>query len=153
MANKVTVKMFTLSDNFKDVLRAGGGEALNKAALAGGHVIEGYAKVNANEVFSGKATNTLAGSIQTVLSKSGGTKAEVDVGPSVVYGRIHELGGFIKPIVAQFLHFFVDGVEVFTKLVHMPARPYLRPAVDEHESDILDAIGHQLKSGIAGAAK
>lgn len=49
----------------------------------------------------------------------------VAVGTNSVYGRIHEMGGVIKPVAKRFLHFVVDGEHVFTKQVTMPARPFL----------------------------
>jgi len=128
-------------------------DALGRAAMAGGFGIEGYAKINANEQFSAAATNNLAGSIQTVLDKASGTSAEVSVGPSVVYGRIQELGGWIKPVSKKFLHFFIDGVEVFTKSVYIPPRPYLRPAADEHHDDIVKGVKASLAADIAKAAR
>jgi phage gpG-like protein len=151
MANAVTVKVIKLEDHFKEVLRAASGEQLQNAAKAGGRTIESYAKINVEKTFSKKATQNLAGSIKVFLASSTETKAEVDVGPTVVYGRIHELGGLIKPVFAKFLHFVIDGVHISTKLVHMPARPYLRPAVDEHMDEILDAVGYHLKKKITEA--
>lgn len=124
-----------------------------KAAMAGGMVIEAHAKINANSVFSGNATNTLAGSIQTVEAESSAKSAYVDVGPTVVYGRIHEFGGTIKPVFAKALHFVIDGVHVVTQVVHMPARPYLRPAVDENKDKIMEAIKYQIRTLIEAASE
>jgi len=138
-------------NNIGKVIAAVSGDQLMRAAKAGGFVIEAQAKINANDVFSGKATNTLAGSIQTVEAESSGTSAYVDVGPTVVYGRIHEFGGVIKPVFAKALHFVIDGVHVVTQIVHMPARPYLRPAVDESQDKILDAVRFQLQGLIEAA--
>jgi phage gpG-like protein len=80
-------------------------------------------------------TGNLVNSISTVLSKSTDTSAEADVGPAAVYGRIHELGGIAG-----------HGS-------HIPARPYLRPAVDEHMGQIEDAVGAVLKDALEGATK
>lgn len=126
--------------------------ALKDAAEAGGRVIEGNAKVNANNVFSSKATNALAGSITVEVTASGNT-ANADIGPTVVYGRIHELGGVIKPVHAKMLHWVEDGLDIFANIVHIPARPYLRPAVDEHHDEIRDAVGASLKASIEKAAR
>ena len=126
------------------------GDALRDTVEAGARVIQAQAMINANEVFSDKATNALANSI-IVEMEGGGNKVSANIGPTVIYGRIHELGGIIKPITAKFLHFFIDGVEIFTKEVHIPARPYLRPAVDGHEDQIRDAMGATLKGKIEAA--
>ena len=97
------VNLAEFQGQLKKLDSAARGDALGRAAMAGGFVIESYAKINANEQFSAQATNTLAGSIQTVLDKASANHAEVSVGPSVVYGRIMELGGWIRPVNAKFL--------------------------------------------------
>jgi HK97 gp10 family phage protein len=58
----------------------------------------------------------------------------------VIYAKIHEFGGVIRPVKAKALKFQIDGKWIVTKKVTMPARPYLRPAVDEHQSEIRDAV-------------
>lgn len=129
-------------------------DAMEKAAMAGGQQLEAYAKVNVNETFSSKATGGagLAGSIQTVIESSNDQSAYAAVGPTVVYGRIHELGGEIVPVTAKFLSWVNDaGERIFAKKVIMPARPYLRPAYDEHESEILQAMKDTLKRIISEA--
>jgi phage gpG-like protein len=143
-------KVIVLEDNFKAVRKAVTGEGLKKAALAGGLVIEANAKINVEKTFSSKSTGGagLAGSIQTVISKSTSTLAEVEVGPTVIYGRIQELGGVILPVFAKLLSWVDDGKRIFAKRVQIPARPYLRPAMDEHEDDIRDAVGFQIKKDI-----
>lgn len=138
------VRTIVLSDHFPEALKAANGDAVRRAVLAAGHVLEAYAKIKANDVFSGKATNTLAGSIMTKEAKSDAHSAEVDVGPTVVYGRIHELGGIIKPVFARVLRFVIGGKVIFAKVVHMPARPYLRPAVDESMGAMKAAVEYQL---------
>ncbi len=146
-------RIITVENHVKDVMNALTADKLIKAAMAGGQVIEANAKINANAVFSSNATNTLAGSIQTVVAKSEETYAEVDVGPTVVYGRIHELGGIIKPVHAKMLSWVDNGIRIFAKLVQMPARPYLRPAVDEHKNEISDAVGYQLRANVETVIK
>ena len=138
-----------------DVIKSITGKTLEKAALAGGFVIEGNAKINANNTFSSKSTGGagLGGSIQTVVEKSQKTYAEVAVGPTVIYGRIHELGGIILPVYAKMLSWVDNGKRIFAKRVQIPARPYLRPAVDEHENEIRDAIGFQIEKQIKAALK
>ena len=145
-------KVIVLEDNFAAVRKQITGDGLKKAALAGGFVIEGNAKINVNKTFSSKATGGagLGGSIQTVVTKSTDKIAEVDVGPTVIYGRIHELGGIILPVHAKMLSWVDNGKRIFAKRVQIPARPYLRPAVDEHEKEISQAVGYQIKKQIEG---
>lgn len=143
-------------DHVKEIIKTVSGEGLLTIAMAGGQVVEAYAKINANDVFSGKATagGGLTGSIQTIKAESSATEAWVDVGPTVVYGRIRELGGTIRPIFAKMLHWVSDdGEHIFAKVVHQLARPYLRPALDEHVFDIENAIKNQIKEVFAGVLK
>lgn len=144
---KITAKVVKLPEFDKIRL---GSENIKRAAMAGGQVIETYAKINVESTFSGKSTGGagLAGSIQTVITKSTGTDAKVSIGPSVVYGRIHELGGIIKTVHAKFLHFVIDGQDIFAKLVHIPARPYLRPAADNHMDDIQQAVSASIRADL-----
>jgi HK97 gp10 family phage protein len=143
-------------DKFRDQLtrmgKAARGNALKDAAMAGGQVVEAYARINANSVFSSKATNYLAGSIHTEIVRSDDTSVEVAIGSNVEHARIHELGGTIKPVFKKMLSWVNDqGERVFANVVHMPARPYLRPALDEHHDDIRDGVGHAIKKNIEAA--
>ena len=146
----MTSKVIVLEDNVQAALKAATGDALKRAAMAGGQVIEANAKINVNRTFSSKSTGGagLGGSIQTRVSKSTDTHAEVEVGPTVIYGRIQELGGIVLPVHAKMLSWVDNGVRIFAKRVQIPARPYLRPAVDEHENDINKAVGYQLRKQI-----
>ena len=46
-------------------------------------------------------------------------------GSNLVYARIHQLGGVIRPRRATALHFLLGDTPVFARRVTMPARPYL----------------------------
>jgi len=151
MSDKVTVSVIKLEDHFADVLSAATGEQIKKAVLPGGYVIEAYAKINIEKTFSKKQTGAMANSVITELAEETETSAAVNVGPTVIYGRIHELGGIVEPVTAKMLSWVDDGIRVFAKLVHIPARPYLRPAAEEHTDEILSAVGEQLKRQIEDA--
>lgn len=126
------------------------GRVLAKAALAGGYVIEAYAKINVTKTFTAR-TGNLLNSISTTLEKTTATSAKVSVGPTVIYGRIHELGGTIKPVHAKMLHWVDEsGKHHQANSVTIPARPYLRPAIDENEKKILAAVGANLQIEIEG---
>ena len=137
-------EVIILEDNFDAVRKAITGEMLQDAAMAGGNVIEGHAKVNAGSGRPGliMRMGTLVNAIKTSKGKKLKTFAEAHVGPgNLVYARIHELGGIIKPVTAKMLSWVSDtGERIFANAVHIPARPYLRPAVDENEKDIVKAV-------------
>jgi HK97 gp10 family phage protein len=136
----MTVDLSEFRAQLAKLSKAARGEALQDTVEAGGRVIEANAKINANSVFSPRATNALANSI-VVEATGRGNKASANIGPTVVYGRIHELGGIIKPVHAKMLSWINEaGERVFAREVHMPARPYLRPAVDDHKGEIIEAM-------------
>ena len=130
----MTGKVIVLEDNFDAVRNAVTGEMLQGAAMAGGFVVEGHAKIKAGSGRPGliMRTGALVNSIIVDKIKKSKTFAQVGIGTNLVYARIHELGGIIK-------NAFGRGI-----IVHMPARPYLRPAMDENEPDIRKAVETEL---------
>ena len=130
----MTGKVIVLEDNFDAVRNAVTGEMLMNAAEAGGFVVEGHAKIKAGSGRPGliMRTGALVNSIIVDKIKKSKTFAQVGIGTNLVYARIHELGGIIK-------NAFGRGI-----IVHMPARPYLRPAMDENEPDIRKAVETEL---------
>jgi len=54
-----------------------------------------------------------------------------EVGTNLVYAAIHEFGGTIKPKNGQYLKFEINGKTIFAKQVTIPARPYLKPALND----------------------
>ena len=98
------------------------------------------------EVFTGSAsifppTGALAESIQSEIKDDGQhIEASVFSDGSVPYARIHEYGGDIYPVRADYLHFFLDvfpeGAEIVTQHVHMPERSYLRSSFEETKDNL-----------------
>jgi len=149
MATQSTV--IVLEDNFAAVRGAITGPMLMEAAKAGGHVIEGAAKINASSGRPGLeiGVGALVNSITVEPASSTNTRAEVDVGPSVLYARIHEFGGVIVPVHAPMLSWISDaGERIFAHAVHIPARPYMRPAVDENEDAIAGAVATEVRRSL-----
>lgn len=119
---------------------------VNRAA----HEVQARAKINVHQKLNttGKSKGTLSRSV-TVISKA--NRLEAEIGPSVIYGRIHEFGGVIKPVKGEYLWFnmpgsqaisyrkdgtvkpgkMTDGHLIRVKQVTIPARPYLQPALDD----------------------
>lgn len=137
------VKVIKLDNRFKEVIAAASGDNIMKALLAGGEVVRNHAKLNiqAQELVD---TSNLLNSISIQEGSGGKTDATVEIGTNVEYAAIHEFGGAIHQTNA-----WGKGIE---QTIHIPARPYLRPAFDENESSIVDAVGTSLKHQIEGAA-
>lgn len=137
-------KVIVLEDNFDAVRHAVTDNMLMDAAMAGGFVVEGHAKINAGSGRPGliMRTGALVNSLITEKGKKSKTRAESNIGTNIIYARIHELGGIIKGA------FGIAGM-----IVHMPARPYLRPAMDENESDIRGAVEAEIWRNLDKATK
>ena len=95
------------------------------------------ARINVNQKLNttGKSTpgSGLGGSIGIEKDPA---KLEARIGPGVIYGRIHEFGGVIKPKRGEFLSFIstqgkTAGQRLFLRSVTIPKRPYLQPALDD----------------------
>ena len=150
-------KVVVLKDNFSEVRSALTGQMLQDSAMAGGFVVEGQAKINASK--GGKdhlniRTGTLVNSLKTTKGKKLDNFAESHIGTNVIYARIHELGGIIVPVFAKMLSWVnAAGERIFAGAVHMPARPYLRPAIDEKEEDIVKAVETEIWRNIDKVAR
>ncbi len=80
-------------------------------------------------------------------------KIRVDIGPDKDhwYYMFFETGATphrIGPKNRKMLRFYEGGEPVFAHAVShpgMPARPYLRPALDEREGDAVDAVGRVIR--------
>ena len=92
-----------------------------------------------------RRTGRLRASITHSVRRGGGSVMG-RLGTNVIYGRIHELGGVIRPVKASALRFRVGGRWVTVRRVTIPARPYLRPALD------IDMIAETLRRAITAEA-
>ena len=136
------VKVIQLDNRFKEVIAAASGDNIVKSLLAGGEVVRNHTKLNiqAQELVD---TSNLLNSIGVQEGSGGKTDATVEIGTNVEYAAIHEFGGAIHQTNA-----WGKGI---TQTIHIPARPYLRPSLDENVNSISDAVGASLKHQIEGA--
>ena len=92
-----------------------------------------------------RRTGTLAASINTKRV----SKTTVTVGTNVEYAAIHEFGGTIKS--AGYHQVAAGGIVHDTGIIHMPPRPYLRPALETNKGQISTYIGEYIKIAIREA--
>ncbi len=111
--------------------------ATARALQAGALVVERHAKTNIEKHGLHK-TGALVNSI--IVKESTPTYALVgSVG--IIYAAVHEFGATIYPKRAKMLSWIgEDGERIFAKRVRIPARPYLRPALDENIEEIKNVI-------------
>lgn len=145
MKYSMKVDLTELETALKKIKVKASGDELGKAVTAGLFVLEGHAKINVRSNFE-QQTGHLASAWETKLDKVSAHNAEGHTSPLSVYARIQELGGVIRATNAAALHFQTDDGEWhMVKAVTIPARPYLRPAADEHKSSIFKAVGNVLR--------
>jgi phage gpG-like protein len=135
------VKVIKLDNRFKEVIAAASGDNIMKSLLAGGEVVRNHTKLNiqAQELVD---TSNLLNSISVQEGSGGKTDATVEIGTNVEYAAIHEFGGAIHQTNA-----WGKGIE---QTIHIPARPYLRPSLDENTDSIKSAVGQSLVDQIKG---
>lgn len=125
--------------------------ALREAIDAGGFELEAEIKTQIDKQGL-RDTGNLINSVQKKPAKVSDTHAEVEVGTNVIYAAVHEWGGVIKARAAKALRFKTkDGNWVTTKSVTIPARPYMRPAIDLGKERIQQAIANVLRRNIEAA--
>lgn len=92
-----------------------------------------------SSIFAGTATKTQGG-------------YEARIGTNVVYARIHEFGGTILPKNKPFLAFQIDGKWKFVRSVTIPARPFMRPALEEPDNQriVINIIAQRINEALEG---
>lgn len=134
-----------LSDRIQKLLKLVDGKDLVDCLMAGGLVIERRMKENVTKQ-NLIDTGNLRASISAELEGS----SSVTIGPrNVIYAAIHEFGGVIRAVRAKALRFrSEDGAWHTVKAVTIPARPYARPALDEHVQEVEEAIAAAINKKI-----
>jgi HK97 gp10 family phage protein len=119
------------------------------ALEAGASIIQAYAQDNARNKLNKHPTGNLTNSIG--IKREGKYVLAGVFG--VIYAKIHEFGGVIRPVKAKALFFIdSDGYWNTVKKVTMPARPYLRPALD-HMNEIKSAVSDALRGLLQNAVR
>jgi len=155
MAEMIVVGSLELDKNLKTLIGLLDGPGRIAALMQGGFVVERAAKENVQEQEL-IDTNNLRSAIGT--QRDG---AAVVIGPfGVGYAAIHEFGGDVHPTVTPKMRGWAwgmfretgdqkyMGIALTTKAqldIHIPARPYLRPALDENRERVLQQIGDAIK--------
>ena len=138
------ISMKLAGDAYRRMKRAAQvAEATIKGAVrkASSRVVR-QAKINARQTLNttGQSKGFLSRSITTSDVPGRGVRDFAQaVGPTAIYGRIHEFGGVIKPVKAERLMWRApDGSFRTAMSVTIPARPYLKPALETVQPQIED---------------
>jgi phage gpG-like protein len=160
MADSVVIGKDALIRKFRGMGAALQGASLRRAAMMGGLVIRDAARDNLEDQGLIR-TGTLSRSLYAEISEQATTQAVVSVGTNLEHAAIHEFGGTIKAKKSRYLAIPVGERTgsplkysdlkvrktgggtlvlvdpngrlqyVLKASVEIPARPYLRPALDE----------------------
>ena len=101
-------------------------------------MIEGVAIKKTSTVFKNSKGNLRGNMYSKVFKRS--KELVGRIGNTSVYARIREFGGVIKAILAEYLHFEIDGHWVKVKQVTQNATPYLTPAIEETKTKVLKIL-------------
>lgn len=145
---QVRSKLRKLSD-------AARGEVLSDTLWAMGLQVEAFAKINITTwdlIESGNLRASIHPNSPDVDEKA--SRGSITIGTNVVYAAIHEFGGFIRPVKARMLFWTgKDGKTHAAHVVHMPAKPFLRPAVRDHIPELEQIAAATILSMLARYSK
>lgn len=151
------------------------------AAMMGAYVVLTHVRLNIRKRGLIDTSNYVNSWYVTVLEGSP-TKAVAAAATDVIYGPIHEYGGVIKPRNAVFLAIPVGNLKgsprqydlnlactrsgqwllvdqagnvqyLLKKAVTIPARPHVRPAIDENKTEINARMAAVIRQGLRRWAK
>lgn len=170
MSDSVVIGKEELVRKFRAMSGAAQGDTLLGVARVGGLVILNAARDNVKNQGLIR-TRTLSRSLHEETAEQSASQAAVDIGTNIEYGAVHEFGGTIRPKTSKYLAIPVGSLTgsprkhsglkvrktangnlilvsasgqvqyVLKSSVTIPARPYLRPAIDEHGDDAISAMG------------
>lgn len=136
MSEETIIGMDKFTADLNKLSAAARSDVVLDALEAGGYVIAAHAQENARNVLNRHPMGNLTNNIG--VRREGKFILAGVFG--VVYAKVHEFGGVIVPRNKPYLVFQVDGEWRMTKSVHIPARPYMRPALDNHMPEIKQAV-------------
>jgi len=115
-------------------------DKLEAAVTAGALLVENEAKNKAPY-----KTGTLKRSIHHETVEKSHDRVVVAVGTNLEYAAIHEFGGTIESKTGYLVFQTDDGEWHSVSSVQIPARPYLRPALDQNKEKIINEIAAVLR--------
>lgn len=181
MAENIVVGKDALINKFRALGESVQGMSLARAAQAGSLPILNGARDNIKDKGLIR-TRTLSRSLHTEVSMESSSRAVAETGTNIEHAAIHEFGGTIKPKSSKYLAIPVGTYKdsprnhpglklrktgggnlvlvtkagvvqyVLKSSVEIPARPYLRPAFDEHQAEAIEDTGKAFKKLVEKAA-
>ncbi len=143
MSDELTVQIIIPPEDIMKLLKkleaVSRRDVIEQSLYQGGLHIAGWIKNNRltgpRPAFLGVVTGRLRSSIATSRPDTIGNTYFVRIGTNVEYARIHEFGGTITPKKGKYLKFkTLDGFWHSVTSVNIPARPFLRPGIQDEEN-------------------
>ena len=168
MPAQITEKLVTGDKELQDAFRKLSAEMQatlgNKILMAGAKVVQKYANAKAPRPEVEIEMDDAGGASKSAnigikgkfwrwrFSEYGVQPFEVDL----VKGRTKRTSGKGRKIYGAkgVMHFNADGMDVFTQRIKrggVSAKPFMRPAIDNHEDEILGAMADELQKGLDSA--
>jgi phage gpG-like protein len=110
----------------------------------------GYIKT---QKLSGQVLHRRTGQLSrsmTSLVEQDGKEIKGEVSTNIPYAFTHEFGATITPREANYLVFQVNGRWVSTKQVTIPARPFMKPSLDENRDEYIKRLRQAFAQGARG---
>lgn len=95
-----------------------------------------------------RRTGRLSRSIHSEPARLEGSAILGKVGTNLVYAPVHEFGATIRAKRAKYLRFKIDGHWVMKTQVTIPARPYMRPSLQERGPAIREGLKRAIRKVI-----
>lgn len=182
MTDDIVIGKEALVRKFQALSEAAQGSTLANTVKVGGLVILNATRDNVKKQGL-ILTRTLSRSLHEEVTMEGNSVAVDAIGTDLEYGAIHEFGGTIRPKTAKYLAIPVGDYMgspskhpdlklrktrngnlvlvspsgqvqyVLKASVEIPARPYLRPAIDEHGGEAVQEMGTAFAKLVMKAAE
>ena len=118
-----------------------GGDKLEAAVTSAALIVENAARNNAPY-----KTGTLKRSVDHETVEKSSERVVVAVGTDLEYAAIQEFGGTIESKSGYLVFQTEDGEWHSVSSVQIPAKPYLRPGLDENKDKVIKEIRDALRS-------
>lgn len=182
MAEEIVIGKDQLIQKFRAMKEVARGVTLARVVQTGSMPILNGARDNIKEEGLIR-TRTLSRSLHAEISMQSPSIAQSEIGTDAIWAAIHEFGGTIRAKNTKYLAIPVGTYKgsplkhpnlrvritnagnlvmvdpsgrvqyVLKTSVEIPARPYMRPAFDEHKGEAIDDMGRAFKTLILKAAE
>ena len=123
---------------------------MRRQAHRAAYLVQRSAKQN---LTGGRPLNVREGLLRSsvvVGVRGGGRDVEASIGTNIIYGAVHEKGKVIHA-KRNYMVFNVGGRWVKTRVVRIPERPWLRPALERNRQRIVQLLDEGVKATIREA--